>query len=60
MNCLNQSGFQPADSREYELLSIVHNIYTLRNSGYVGNKMPRRFQNSSVCLGNMLAKKNCQ
>ena len=29
-NCLlcdNQSGFQPSDSCEYQLLSIVHDIY---------------------------------
>ena len=27
MLCENQSGFQPSDSCEYQLLSIVHEIY---------------------------------
>ena len=35
---------------------------SVRNSDakYVGNNMPRRFQNFSVCLGNTSAKKKCR
>ena len=30
--CENQSGFRPSESCEYQILSIVHEIYTLFDS----------------------------
>ena len=38
---------------------LYHTFLNLRNSGakYVSNKMPRQYQNFSVCLGNISAKK---
>ena len=47
--------------RKPKLQISVCNIHhqTLQNSGakYVDNKLPRQFQNFSVCLGNKSAKK---
>ena len=34
--------------------------YITAGAKYVGNKMLRRFQNFLVCVGNALAKTNCQ
>ena len=43
-----------------EMLSLLQKLdYSLQNSGakYVSNKMPKQFQNFSVCLYNISAKK---
>ena len=44
------------------IYNVIYIYISLRNSGamYLGNKMPRRFQNFLVCLGNTSAKKKCR
>ena len=46
----------------FTVVEDLFNINSLRNSGgkYVGNKMPKQFQNFSVCLGNTPAKKTAE
>ena len=46
----------------FTVVEDLFNINSLRNSGakYVGNKMPKQFQNFLVCLGNTPTKKTAE
>ena len=55
----NFSNINPNGLNNMTSAGISNTTNSLRNSGamYVSNNMPRRYQNFSVCLGNMSEKK---